>query len=69
MLNGFLVRLECVIVNVYAPNEAASRQELWSVLYQLKSVPQIPWCIGGDSNKIKALCERSGGNRVDRNMR
>lgn len=39
-----------------------------NVLLQLKSVSQIPWCIGGDFNEIKAMWERSGCSRMERSM-
>lgn len=70
MVTGVLINLECTIVNVYAPNEAAGRHELWNVLLQLKLASQVLWCMGsGDFNETKAMSERTGCNRVERSMR
>lgn len=70
MVTGVLLDLECAIINVYAPNEAAGRYELWNVLTQLKCISQIPWGgRGGDFNEIKTMSERTGCTRVERSMR
>ncbi|KAG5550734.1 hypothetical protein RHGRI_015625 [Rhododendron griersonianum] len=49
-------------------NESDSEGCPVDVLFQLKSVSQIPWCIGGDVNEIKAMCERKGCRSLERSM-
>lgn len=66
---GFLWNFECAIGNVYAPNEATNRMEVWDELLQLKNGSQIPLYLGGDFNEIKAMCERTGCTRMAKCMR
>lgn len=51
---------ECVLVNVYAPNDANERNLLWEELLNLKSSYDLPWCIRGDFNEIVKIGERKG---------
>lgn len=46
LLSGiFKQSFECVIVNIYAPNDVRSRGRFWEVLVRLKSSFPKPWCI------------------------
>ncbi|XP_028086954.1 uncharacterized protein LOC114287711 [Camellia sinensis] len=65
ILNSF----ECVILNVYAPNDIMRRGKLWESLLYLKSIFPKPWCLGGDFNEIRNLGERIGSSRRDRGMK
>lgn len=56
----------CVIINVYGPNEVGLRKELWNLLVRLKSKFLGPWCLGGDFNEIEIISERIGCSRRDR---
>ncbi|KAL7162528.1 hypothetical protein ACSBR2_042925 [Camellia fascicularis] len=49
----FKQSFECVIVNIYAPND--------SFFYK-------PWCFGGDFNEVRFLNERRGCLRRDKGM-
>lgn len=51
---------ECVLVNVYAPNDAIERNLLWEELLNLKSSCDLPWCIGRDFNEIVKIGEKKG---------
>lgn len=69
LLSGiFKQSFECVIVNIYAPNNVRSRGQLWEVLGRLKSYFHKPWCIVGDFNEIRFLNERRGCLRRDKGM-
>lgn len=59
----------CIMVNVYAPNEVASRRDLWEELVGLKANFIDPWCIRGDFDEIKVVYERVGCLRVDKGMK
>ena len=60
---------DCIVANLYAPNDVSSRGELWNALSSLKRMFDKPWCIGGDFNEIRVLGERLGCSRRDRGMR
>ncbi|XP_028082885.1 uncharacterized protein LOC114284188 [Camellia sinensis] len=60
---------ECVIINVYGPNEVAKRREVWECLIRLKSIFLGLWCLGGDFNEIRTISERIGCFRRYRGMR
>ena len=60
--------INCVIGNIYAPNEDMNRRRLWGILSNLKTVFSDPWCLGGDFNQVKNICERKGCIRRDRGM-
>ncbi|KAL7161405.1 hypothetical protein ACSBR2_041963 [Camellia fascicularis] len=49
--------LNCVVGNIYAPNEDVNRRRLWSTLGNLKSVFPNPWCLGGDFNEPILMME------------
>ncbi|XP_058185619.1 uncharacterized protein LOC131302843 [Rhododendron vialii] len=68
-LHGSLNNVECIMVNIYAPNDAHSRREVWNDVCTLKSQSQLPWCIGGDVNEINVTGKRSSCTRLDRGMR
>ena len=57
-----LLNLRCVLVNIYALNEASKRARLWKELLELKEVSTLPWCIGGDFNIIKEISEKIGAS-------
>ncbi|XP_028126752.1 uncharacterized protein LOC114323369 [Camellia sinensis] len=60
---------DCVIVNIYAPNEVLGRKKLWDSLVCLQPHFPNPWCVGGDFNKIRLLSERKGCSRRERGMK
>ncbi|XP_028099997.1 uncharacterized protein LOC114299458 [Camellia sinensis] len=62
---------DCVIVNIYAPNDVVSRGKLWETLLILKNSFPKPWCLGsgGDFNEIRNLGERDGTSRRDKGMK
>ncbi|XP_028105888.1 uncharacterized protein LOC114304937 [Camellia sinensis] len=69
ILSGTLFSsLDCVIVNVYAPNDVLARRRLWVSLLNLKVTFLKPWCIRGDFNEIKSIDERKDYVRRDRGM-
>ncbi|XP_028063060.1 uncharacterized protein LOC114266375 [Camellia sinensis] len=57
---------ECVIVNIYAPNETVCMRQLWELLVNVYPHYSNPWCVGGDFNEIRLMCERKGCSRRDR---
>lgn len=59
----------CIFVNVYAPNDVVDRRGVWDELLRLKGNSQIPWCMGGDFNEIRAPSERVGCSSMERGMR
>ncbi|XP_028083439.1 uncharacterized protein LOC114284691 [Camellia sinensis] len=65
VLNSF----DCVMINVYAPNDPVRRSKLWETLARLKLSFTRPWCIGGDFNEIRSADERVGCSRRERGMK
>lgn len=62
LLSGTIFHsFECVIINVYDPNEVAKRREVWECLIKLKSFFLGPWCMRGDFNEIRTILERIEG--------
>ncbi|KAL7208341.1 hypothetical protein ACSBR1_030152 [Camellia fascicularis] len=64
-----LPSVECVLMNVYAPNDVAKRGRLWEAIIRLKLDFTYRWILGGDFNEIKSIGERKGCLRRDRGMR
>lgn len=61
LLSGTILHsFNCVILNVYAPNDLIRRRKLWKSLLNLKTLFPKPWCLGGDFNEITNLRERIG---------
>ncbi|KAL7175699.1 hypothetical protein ACSBR2_029314 [Camellia fascicularis] len=60
---------DCVIVNIYAPNEVLQRKKLWDSLVNLHSHYPNPWCVGRDFNEIRFLSERKGCSRIEKEMK
>ncbi|XP_028090713.1 uncharacterized protein LOC114290913 [Camellia sinensis] len=60
---------ECVILNIYGPNDMRRRKVVWDSLARLKLVYNKPWCLGGDFNEIMSISERKGCSRRDKGMR
>ncbi|CAL5414539.1 unnamed protein product [Camellia sinensis] len=70
LLSGTLFSsFDCVIINVYGPNEVVKRKETWDSLVRLKSSFLGPWCLEGDFNEIRSISERIGCSRRDRGIR
>ncbi|XP_028059412.1 uncharacterized protein LOC114263116 [Camellia sinensis] len=59
---------DCVLINIYAPNDVSRRKALWEILLNLKTTFANPWCFGGDFNEIRNVGERIGVSRRDRGM-
>ncbi|XP_028107640.1 uncharacterized protein LOC114306563 [Camellia sinensis] len=69
ILSGKIHQLiECVVVNVNAPNDRSMRRNLWKILGNLKPKFSKLWCIGGDFNEIRIVAEREGCIRRDGEM-
>ncbi|XP_028060814.1 uncharacterized protein LOC114264401 [Camellia sinensis] len=70
LLSGTLYNsFHCVLLNVYAPNDASSRSYLWNTLLNIKTYFSNPWCMGGDFNEIRQIGERVGCSRRDTGMK
>ncbi|XP_028091070.1 uncharacterized protein LOC114291222 [Camellia sinensis] len=70
LLSGTLAQhFDCVIVNIYAPNEVSGRKKLWDSLVCLQPHFPNPWCVGGDFNEIRLLSERKRCSRRERGMK
>ncbi|XP_028088177.1 uncharacterized protein LOC114288787 [Camellia sinensis] len=69
LLSGTIFHsFDCVVVNVYGPNEVAKRREVWECLIRLKSIFLGSWCMGGDFNEFITI-SRIGCSRRDRGIR
>ncbi|XP_028097432.1 uncharacterized protein LOC114297236 [Camellia sinensis] len=69
LLSGTLLPdFRCVLVNVYAPNDAVCRRQVWKVITSLNLGFPDPWCVGGDFNEIRDLGDRRGCLRRDKGM-
>ncbi|XP_028082362.1 uncharacterized protein LOC114283684 [Camellia sinensis] len=69
LLGASCLSFECVIVNIYAPNEIVGRRKLWEVLVNVHPHYPNPWCVGrGDFNEIRFINERRGCSRRERGM-
>ncbi|XP_028121642.1 uncharacterized protein LOC114318872 [Camellia sinensis] len=60
--------LNCVVGNIYAPNEDENRRKLWNTLVNLKSAFSDPWCLGRHFNEVKNISERKRCIKRDRGM-
>ncbi|XP_028104052.1 uncharacterized protein LOC114303104 [Camellia sinensis] len=70
LLSGTLAQdFDCVIVNIYAPNEVLKRKKLWDSLVCLQPHFPNPWCVGADFNEIRLLSGRKGCSRRERGMK
>ncbi|XP_028105255.1 uncharacterized protein LOC114304285 [Camellia sinensis] len=49
---------QCVLVNIYAPNEVLKRRQLWDTLVNVYPNFPNPWCVEGDFNEIRYMGER-----------
>lgn len=70
ILSGTLYfSFECVVVNVYGPNDSTSRRRVWDSLVRMSLLYEKPWCLGGDFNEVRFISERKGCSRRDKGMR
>lgn len=70
LLSGtILSSFDCVLMNVYAPNEVLRRKCLWDTIIRLKPLFVFPWCLGGDFNEIRNLWKRKGCSVRGRRMK
>lgn len=53
---GFIGWISCV----YGPPSNRGKEEFWIELYDLGSLIEEPWCIGGDFNEVLYLEDRKG---------
>ncbi|XP_028066189.1 uncharacterized protein LOC114269125 [Camellia sinensis] len=60
---------DCILINIYAPNEARARKILWDELLSLRVSFDLPWCIGGDFNEIIRIGERKGCLTISASMK
>ena len=56
-------------IGIYGPLTRDVRSLLWEELGALRGLWEDPWCIGGDFNVIRFLCERSRVRRLYRAVR
>ncbi|XP_028055040.1 uncharacterized protein LOC114259227 [Camellia sinensis] len=69
LISGTLYNsFDCVLLNVYAPNDVSSRSIFWNTLLNLRAFFPNPWCLGGDLNEVRNMGERIGCSRRDREM-
>ncbi|KAJ0638467.1 putative RNA-directed DNA polymerase [Helianthus annuus] len=63
---GRLIHQNCRInlVNVYAPNDAVLRRELWSNLLQVRNSLQGIWVMMGDFNEVREPADRQNSEFV-----
>ncbi|XWS07604.1 hypothetical protein CRYUN_Cryun41cG0003500 [Craigia yunnanensis] len=56
-----------VMCNIYAPNVAGERKNLWEAIMVVRKNIQGNWCLTGDFNTVRVVSERKGcrneGNR------
>ncbi|XP_077249190.1 uncharacterized protein LOC143888637 [Tasmannia lanceolata] len=57
-----------VFTSVYGPSLRVEKRRFWEELNVVRDRWVFPWCIGGDFNEIRFICERSGCSRSTRNM-
>ncbi|KAL7208281.1 hypothetical protein ACSBR1_030105 [Camellia fascicularis] len=70
LLSGSLYNsFDCVLINIYAPNDISARLTLWADILKLKDHFRALWCMGGDFNEIRHIGERVGCSRRDRGMK
>ncbi|KAL7251362.1 hypothetical protein ACSBR1_013244 [Camellia fascicularis] len=70
LLSGSLYNsFDCVLLNIYAPNDVSARASFWEDIFKLKVFFPDPWCMGGDFNEIRHIGERVGCSRRDRGMK
>jgi exonuclease III len=53
---------------VYGPNDDVERRILWEELAGLRTVWEVPWCIGGDFNIVRFPSERSSESNISTGM-
>ncbi|KAJ0755575.1 putative RNA-directed DNA polymerase [Helianthus annuus] len=60
VVSGILIHQNCRInmVNVYAPNDAGLRRQLWAELLQVRNSFQGLWIFMGDFNEVREPSER-----------
>ncbi|KAL7200241.1 hypothetical protein ACSBR1_032210 [Camellia fascicularis] len=56
---------DCVLINIYAPNNTSARSSFWVGILKLKDHFPAPWCMGGDFNEIRHIGERVSCSRRD----
>ncbi|XP_077232493.1 uncharacterized protein LOC143869820 [Tasmannia lanceolata] len=57
-----------VFSRVYGPSLWEEKRLLWDELDGIRARWTHPWCIGGDLNEIRFVCERVACRRSNRNM-
>lgn len=68
ILSSTLFSFDCVIVNIYAPNDSTNMRKVWGILTRLKPLYDKPWCLVGDFNEIMNISKRKGCYKRDRGM-
>ncbi|XP_026431404.1 uncharacterized protein LOC113328537 [Papaver somniferum] len=60
---------EWVLTNVYGPNKPVERTNFWIELDNIcRYWINLPWCIGGDFNKITKCAEKKNCKKITRSM-
>lgn len=57
-------QLNFMMTVVYAYNTKEDRRPLWSYLYDLSQIIQLPWLVAGDFNAMMRQDDRIGGNPI-----
>lgn len=53
----------CFIFNIYSPCSLSRKRALWADLKALRATNiGHPWCLAGDFNAVRSLCERRGSS-------
>ncbi|GLU06807.1 hypothetical protein SLE2022_238000 [Rubroshorea leprosula] len=60
---------QCVLINVYGPNDRQKRAKLWEDLRRMKTNKEGHWLIAGDFNAVRSPEERRGKIRESPGMK
>lgn len=70
LLKGKIVpEFECILINVYTPNDPRDRKILWDEISNLRSRFTLPWCVSGDFNEVCKISERKNCLRISQGIR
>ncbi|XP_021980825.1 uncharacterized protein LOC110876976 [Helianthus annuus] len=69
IVSGFLIQTGCRLnlVNIYAPNDAISRRDVWSKILGFKNSLQGLWVMMGDFNDVRDASERMNSEFIASN--
>ncbi|XP_022040197.1 uncharacterized protein LOC110942741 [Helianthus annuus] len=69
VVSGILLQTGCRInlINVYAPNDAASRRAVWLEMLGVRNSLQGLWVVMGDINEVRNASERMNSEYIEAN--